>query len=354
MRRSTFKILFYLKKGNLTKKNGNAAIMARITIDGELAQFSAKLEILPELWNNTLGKAIGSSANSHKINRQLDLIRSNLTVHYNTQMATVGYCTPTKLKNLILGVEEKEHTILSYFEKHNEQYKLNVGVTTTWTTYTKYELTRKRLEEFFQKKYSLKDMLLREFTTLILQEFYLFLRTEHNSGNNNAMKNMQRLRAIFKYVLTTGYNDFIDPYLGFKMSFEKHSREYLEKDEIDIIYKKKFKSKSLERVRDIFVFSCYTGLSYGDIVDLKEENIRIAFDKNLWIMGERNKTGVKFNVRLLDIAKEIIDKYASKRKKGDPLLPCITNQKMNEYLKEIAELCNINKTITCHKVRHTA
>lgn len=208
MRRSTFKILFYLKKGNLTKKNGNAAIMARITIDGELAQFSAKLEILPELWNNTLGKAIGSSANSHKINRQLDLIRSNLTVHYNTQMATVGYCTPTKLKNLILGVEEKEHTILSYFEKHNEQYKLNVGVTTTWTTYTKYELTRKRLEEFFLKKYSLKDMLLREFTTLILQEFYLFLRTEHNSGNNNAMKNMQRLRAIFKYVLTTGHNDF--------------------------------------------------------------------------------------------------------------------------------------------------
>ncbi len=278
--------------------------MARITIDGELAQFSAKLEILPELWNNTLSKAIGSSANSHKINRQLDLIRSNLTVHYNTQMATVGYCTPTKLKNLILGVEEKEHTILSYFEKHNEQYKLNVGVTTTWTTYTKYELTRKRLEEFFLKKYSLKDMLLREFTTLVLQEFYLFLRTEHNSGNNNAMKNMQRLRAIFKYVLTTGHNDFIDPYLGFKMSFEKHSREYLEKDEIDIIYKKKFKSKSLERVRDIFVFGYYAVLYCGDIVGLKEENIRVAFDKNLWIMGERNKTGVKFNVRLLDIAQK--------------------------------------------------
>jgi site-specific recombinase XerD len=350
MKRSTFKILFYLKS-NL-KKNGNGVIMGRITVDGEQVQFSTKLEILPEQWNKTQGKANGTGLRIAEINRQLDLIKSNITVYYNQQMASVGYITAHKLKNVVLGIDHKEHTIISYFEKFNTQYKLKVGISTTWTTYTKYELTKNRLIEFLNKKHNAKDILLREFTTALLQEFYLFLRTEHGSGNNNAMKNLQRLRAIFNYIATTGYSEFRDPYIGFKMSFEKHSREYLEKEEIDIIYHKKFQSKSLERVRDVFVFSCYTGLSYSDIVELKAENIRTAFDNNLWIMGQRQKTGVKFNVRLLDIPNQIIEKY-SKKRINDNLLPCITNQKMNEYLKEIAKLCNINKNITFHVGRHT-
>jgi len=350
MKRSTFKILFYLKS-NL-KKNGNGVIMGRITVDGEQTQFSTKLEILPEQWNTTTGKACGSGSAIANINRQLDLVRSNITVYYNQLMTSQGYATPQKLKNMILGVEGKEHTIIYYFEKHNEQYKLKVGTSTTWTTYTKYELTKNRLIEFLDKKYNVKDILLREFSTALLQDFYLFLRSAHGSGNNNAMKNLQRLRAVFKYIFTTGYDEFRDPYLGFKMSFEKHSREYLEKKEIDIIYNKKFASKSLERVRDIFIFSCYTGLSYSDIADLKTENIRMAFDNNLWIMGERNKTKVKFNVRLLDIPKDIISKYSKKCNNGN-LLPCITNQKMNEYLKEIAQICGINKNITFHVARHT-
>ena len=151
MRRSTFKILFYVKRSGL-KKNGNGAIMGRITVDGAQTQFSTKLEVLPEQWNNDKGKVTGSSANAANINRQLNAIRSQLTVFYNQQMTTSGYCTPNKLKNLILGVEDKTHTIISYFQKFNEQYKLNVGVTTTWTTYTKYELTKKRLEEFLTKR----------------------------------------------------------------------------------------------------------------------------------------------------------------------------------------------------------
>lgn len=350
MKRSTFKILFYLKS-NL-KKNGNGVIMGRITVDGEQVQFSTKLEILPEQWNKAQGKPNGTGLRIAEINRQLELIKSNITVYYNQQMASVGYITAHKLKNVVLGIDHKEHTIISYFEKFNAQYRLKVGISTTWTTYTKYELTKNRLIEFLNKKYNANDILLREFTTALLQEFYLFLRTEHGSGNNNAMKNLQRLRAIFNYITTTGYSAFRDPYLGFKMSFEKHSREYLEKEEIDIINHKKFQSKSLERVRDIFVFSCYTGLSYSDIVELKAENIRTAFDNNLWIMGQRQKTGVKFNVRLLDIPNQIIEKY-SKKRLGDNLLPCITNQKMNEYLKEIAKLCNITKNITFHVARHT-
>lgn len=351
MKRSTFKILFYLKKSNL-KKNGKAAIMGRITIDGEQTQFSTKLEVLPTQWNTNTNKVTGNNPNSANINRQLDSIRSNLTVLYNKQMAAVGYVTPENLKKVMFGANDKEHTILTYFKKFNEQYKLKVGTNTTWTTYTKYELTKNRLEEFLKKKYKMNDILLRELNTDFLQQFYIFLRKEYNSGNNNAMKNMQRLRAVYNYIKTTGYNQFNDPYLGFKMSFEKHSREYLEKEEIESIWNKTFTSKSIERVRDIFIFSCYTGLSYSDISDLTEDNIKLAFDNKIWIMGKRQKTGVKYNVRLLDIPKMILEKY-SKSKKDGKLLPCITNQKINEYLKEIAGLCGIDKNITFHVARHT-
>lgn len=350
MRRSTFKILFYVKKSGL-KKNGHATIMGRITIDGAQTQFSTKMELSPEQWNIDKGKATGSSANAVNINRQLDAIRSQLTVLYNQEMATSGHCTPEKLKNQILGVEGKVHTLLVYFDKFLEHYKLKVGTSTTWTTYTKYLLTRNKFEDFLHAKYNIKDLILKELSLSMPQEFYLFLRT-NKSANNDAMKHLQRLRAVLNFVKTMGYSDFIDPYLNFKMSFEKTNREYLEKDEIESILNKKFISDRLNKVRDIFIFSCYTGMSYADIMELKSENIRLAFDKNLWIMGERKKTGEKFNIRLLDIPKEIIEKY-SKARQGNKLLPCITNQKMNEYLKEIAALCGINKNLTFHVARHS-
>lgn len=165
------------------------------------------------------------------------------------------------------------------------------------------------------------------------------------------MKNMQRLRAVFNYAKNSGVN-FIDPFGNFKMSFEKTDRCYLEKEEIDVIYNKRFSSERLDKVRDVFVFSCYTGLSYSDLRDLKKENINHSFDNNLWITSKRNKTGVRFNVRLFDIPIQIIEKYAGKQKDGR-LLPMISNQNMNEYLHEIAEICRINKKITCHTARHT-
>lgn len=350
MRRSTFKILFYVKKGGV-KKNGNGTIMGRITIDGAQTQFSTKMELPPEQWNIDKGKAAGSSAKAVNINRQLDAIRSQITILYNQEMTITGYCTPEKLKNQILGVEEKTHTLLVYFDKFLEHYKLKVGINTTWTTYTKYVLTRNKFEEFLIQKYNIKDIVLKELSLSMPQEFYLFLRT-NKSANNDAMKHLQRLRAVLNFVKTTGYSDFIDPYLNFKMSFEKTNREYLERNEIESILNKKFISERLNRVRDIFIFSCYTGISFADILELKTENICLAFDQNLWIMGKRKKTGEKFNIRLLDIPKEIIDKY-SKSRKGHKLLPCITNQKMNEYLKEIAALCGINKNLTFHVARHS-
>ena len=165
------------------------------------------------------------------------------------------------------------------------------------------------------------------------------------------MKNLQRLRAVFNYAKNSGVS-FIDPFGNFKMSFEKADRCYLENEEIDTIYKKRFSSERLEKVKDVFIFSCYTGLSYSDLCDLKQENINRSFDNNLWITSKRNKTGVRFNIRLFDIPIEIIEKYAGTQKDGR-LPPMISNQNMNEYLHEIAEICRINTKITCHVARHS-
>lgn len=348
--RSTFNTLFYIKR-NEPRKDGSVVIMVRITIDGERSQFSSKLEIHPDLWNSKIGRVKGNTAKANNLNRLLDNIRASISQHYTRLMDSNGYVMPDKIKNALLGIEEKGKTIISFFEKHNEQYKLRVGTTTTWKTYTRYELTKNRLIEFLKEQYNLEDIPVKEIKTAFLLQFYFFLRKTHHSGNNHAMKYLQRLRTVLNYVRSTGL-EFTDPYINFKMGYEKTDRSFLEKEEIDTIYSKKFVSDRLEKVRDIFVFSCYTGLSYCDLASLKQENIVKAFDNNLWIMSKRNKTGEKFNVRLFDIPKAILDKYTGKQKDGR-LLPLISNQKMNEYLYEIAEICGINKIITCHVARHT-
>ncbi|GHT34581.1 transposase [Bacteroidia bacterium] len=348
--RSTFSFLFYIKRSN-PKKNGNVVIIGRITIDGERAQFSTKLEIQPDQWDNKGGRAKGKSASAVNLNQLLNGIQAKASVHYNRLMDEKGYVLPDKIKDALLGVEEKGKTIIFYFEKYNEQYKSKVGTMTSWTTYTKYELSKNRLIDFLKQHHGINDIPFREMNTVFLQDFYLFLRNTHKSGNNNAMKTMQKLRTVFNYIKNTG-EVFIDPYAGFKMSFEKSDRSYLEQDELKTLYSKEFASERLEKVRDVFLFSCYTGISFSDICDLRKENIKQGSDKHLWITAKRNKTGIPFKVRLLNIPIAIMKKYEDAQENGK-LLPMISNQNTNDYLHEITNICNINKKITFHVARHT-
>lgn len=350
MRRSTFKILFYIKRSN-PKKNGKVAIMGRITIDGKRSQFSTKLEIYPDEWNNEWGKSIGNSTDATAINSMLDKIRGKIVTYYYKLMDIDGYASPDKIKNILLGFEEKGKTIIYYFDKFNEQYRSKVGVTVRRTTYLRYELVKKRLSGFMEKTYKVKDMPYREITTVFIQNFYQFLRSKYKSGNNNAMKTIQHLRAIFFYIKNSG-EYFPDPFANFKISFEKKERSFLTKAELIALYNKKLPSERLERVRDIFLFCSYTGLSYSDLQNLTKEKIRTNIDGHLWIMATRNKTGIPYKVRLLDIPIAILKKYEYLQEYGE-LLPIISNQKMNEYLSEITNICGINKRITSHSARHT-
>ncbi len=351
--KSTFKILFYLKK-NEPKKNGHVTIMIRITVDGSNTQFSSKLDIHPDEWDTSKGQARtgkGYNTKNSALNHLLESIKAELTVEYNRLMNVKGYALPEQIRNSFLGMEVKGKTLITYFSQFNEQYKQKVGMTTTAVTYSRYELTKQRLIDFIKYKYHTSDMQIHEINTIFIENFYLFLRNTHGISNNTAMKSIQRFRTILTYVKNTGV-DFINPFTNYKFNYEKVDRGYLAQPEIDKIYNKAFTSQRLEQVRDMFIFSCYTGLSYIDLCNLTPDNIKNGFDGKLWIMTKREKTGVDSNIPLLEIPRQILKKYEGKIKKGK-LLPVISNQKTNDYLGEIAQICEIDKRITFHIARHT-
>lgn len=346
--KSTFRVLFYLKKGS-EKKNGEVMIMARITIDGKLCQFSTKQSILPNNWSVASGKAKGKDAG--KINALLDDIRSALNTIYHEMQRRDNYVTAEKVKNEFLGHTEKHETILSLFQKHNDNIKQLVGISRTIATYRKYEVTRRHLADFIHDKYNLSDIPIREITPMFITDFELYLRTACKCGYNTAAKFLLFLKSI---IIVARNNGILtkDPFANYKIQMKKVDRGYLTEDEIKIILKKKMVSERLEHVRDLFIFSCFTGLAYSDVANLREENIRKSFDGKLWIMTKRQKTNTDVNVPLLDIPKMILKKYKGKLPNGK-ILPVISNQKLNAYLKEIADICGIKKNLTFHLARHT-
>ncbi len=241
--KSTFNILFYVKR-NEPKKDGSVVIMVRITIKGVRSQFSSKLLVQPGQWDSKLEKAKGQTAEIRNLNRLLDNIRATLNMHYTKLMAIDGYVSPERLRNIFLGYEEEEKTIISYFDKFNEQYKQKVGTTATRTTYTRYLLTRERLVEFMKERYNLSDISIKEITVSFVDDFYLYVRNHTECSHNSTLKFLQRLRTVLYYAKNSGLV-FNDPFSNFRFRFDKVNRGYLDQDELDILYAKKLPSARL-------------------------------------------------------------------------------------------------------------
>lgn len=348
--RNTFKVLFFVKRAAL-KKSGKAPIIARITIDQDKIQFYTKLEVAPDLWDVPRGKVTGRGPEALQINSLLDDIRMAIQKQYHSLLETDGYVTAERVRDAYLGKTEKTRTILEFFEQHNEQYLQKVKMDPTNKTYWRYELTRRRLEEFIKYKYSISDMPLKDINVLFVENFLLFNENVHGCNHNTAMKFVQRLRTVVNFAKNTGML-FVDPFGNFKVKFERTDRGYLTMEEIMAIYHHTFPSRRLEQVRDLFIFSCFTALSYIDVCELQPDDISTGFDGNLWIIRKRHKTKVTASIRLLDIPIAILKKYKGKLPNGK-LLPVISNQRVNDYLKEIAAMCGINKRLTFHMARHS-
>jgi site-specific recombinase XerD len=226
-----------------------------------------------------------------------------------------------------------------------------VGISKSKATYQKYEVTRKHLAKFIRDRYNMSDISLKEINHLFISDFEVYLLTTAGCNPNTSAKFLQFFKRIIILAKNNGWI-FADPFINYKIRIAKVDRGYLTQEELEAIMNKKFGTKRLEQVRDIFIFSCYTGLAYIDVKNLQEKNIRTSFDGNLWIMTKRQKTNVQSNIPLLDIPKQILEKYRGTLP-NEAILPIASNQKMNAYLKEIGDVCNISKSLTFHLARHT-
>ena len=348
--KSTFNVLYYLKR-NAIRRDGSMPIVTRITVDGIIAQFNTKLEIQPSDWSVKMNKVIGHSFDGKKQNAQLNEIKASLHAIYHELQRKDNYVTAEKVKNEFLGISENHETLLELFQKHNEDVLKLIGISKSAATYQKYEVTRKHLQKFLLLKYQLNDISLKEIKHMFLCDFEIYLMTTASCKANTAAKFMQLLKCIIIIARNNGLI-VIDPFANYKIRMTKVDRGYLTQENVEKILQKQFTIKRLELVRDIFIFSCFTGLAYIDVKNLTEKNVRTSFDGNLWIMTKRQKTKIESNILLLDVPKMILEKY-----KGispiDKLLPILSNQKMNAYLKEVGDLCEVDKELTFHLARHT-
>jgi len=348
--KSTFRILFYLKRDK-QKLDGTIPIWCRITVDGQVTRFSTKSNIHSDSWDAKAAKAFGKTREVMEINALLDGIKAGIYKVYYELQERENNVNAERIKNIFLGIEVKHQYLLELFKRHNDDFEKLVGICKAKATYQKYEVTRKHLSRFIKEKYNVSDISLKEINHMFISDFEIYLLTTGGCQANTTAKFMQFFKRIVIIARNNGWIQH-DPFANYKIRIGKVDRGYLTQEQIEVIMQKKFISKRLEQVRDIFIFSVFTGLAYIDVKNLREKHIRTSFDGNLWIMTKRQKTDVSANIPLLDVPKQILDKYAGTLP-DDVVLPVLSNQKMNAYLKEIGDVCGIDKNLTFHLARHT-
>jgi site-specific recombinase XerD len=349
----TFGLLFYLKKSKVDAQ-GKCPIYLRITIDGKRTEVSAKRTIEIEKWSKEANKAIGRTEDIRELNAYLDSLTTRVYQSQRDLIQDNKRVTTETLKNKFLGIEDKQRTLNTIFKNHNKQVEKLVGKEFSPGTLERYRTVAKHLERFMLHQYKVSDVGIKRIDHQFITDFEFYLKTVRNCGHNSAIKYIKNFKKIVRIALA---NDWItkDPFRNYKVRIKEVERHFLSEEEIQSMLDKKLHTPRLEQVRDVFVFCCFTGLAYSDVKKLTNDNLVFGIDGDKWIKTRRTKTDTRSNIPLLPTALEILKKYENHPEavtKG-VLLPVLSNQKSNAYLKEIADLCGINKNLTTHLARHT-
>lgn len=352
-KRSTFKLLFYLKK-NEPKKNGNVPVMGRITIDGSPKSFSTKLDINPNNWDLKHGRVVGKSTLALAVNLKLDNIRARINKIYDDMLKDEGFATAQKVKLSFLGVGVMDDAILKVFKDQNEDYERMVSKgKRSQNTYNKYKTVFNHLCEFIHERYHRDDLAFRELTSDFIREFDFFLRIDKECTHNTVWVYTMPVIALADLAIKKGLIRQ-NPFEDYEISMQETDRSYLLKEDVEKLMRLKPSKPKYELVKDLFIFSCFTGLSYIDIQKLKWSNIQSFFDGHQWIISRRKKSDVASNVRLLEIPKRIIEKYRGITR-NDYVFPVPSNATCNSHVKKLIEEAEINteQKVTFHTARHT-
>lgn len=351
--RETMSILFFIKKTKLLK-NGEAPICLRLTLNKQIAEIRIKRSILVNRWSPAKGCALGKDRVAKELNSYLDAIRLKMhQIHRELVLDMSAPVTANAIINRYCGNDVK--MLLEVFEDHNDKCRALIGKEYVEGTVRKFDTTLLYLKQFLKQRYRKDDIPLPEINQEFVRNFEFFLKTEKSCQNNSALKHIKNFRKVIRIAIG---NDWIkrDPFFGLRFKAEEVNVDFLSNDELKRIRQKKITIPRLERIRDIFVFCCFTGLAFVDVSQLTAEDLIKDAQGNMWIRKMRQKTKEMCNIPLLSVAKEILEKYkdfASTNAKG-LLLPVSSNQKTNAYLKEIADICGIKKKLTTHVARHTA
>ena len=354
MERTTFGLLFYIRRDK-TNKRGEAPVFMRLTINGERADASIKRFIEPHAWNSAKGKANEKSRGGKDLNLYLDAISANILRIQRDLELDKKEVSAQIILNRYLGKEQSDrHTLMEVFRAHNEKCRALSGISLAPATVIRYETTLRLTEEFLQKNYKKEDCYLDEVTNQFIEDFEFFLKTVRRCCHNTTTKYLLNFKKIIRIALAKGWMKK-DPFAQVHFHFEPVEREFLEKQELKAMLNKEITITRLAQVRDIFCFCCLTGLAFTDVQQLKAEHLVADIHGKIWIRKARQKTKNMCNIPLLDEAQKIIDRYREHpycQTRG-VLLPVCSNQKMNSYLKELADICGIRKNLSTHCARHT-
>lgn len=330
------------------------AIYLRITVDGGRKEISTKCLTDPSKWNSARGRVSGNTEDAKTINEAIISFEHRAREVYNRFIESGKLITADLIKDEVLGLTHKSQTLVDQFDRYVANLEAKKGVDFAPGTVTNWKITQGHLKEFLKKKFKRIDIPFKDLGMPFLAEFDFYAKTVWKCGNNAALKHIQRIRKVVNIAVISGFLDK-DPFLGFKGKKDKSNRTFLTDKELAALEEKCFDIKRLERVKDMFVFSCYTGLAYVDMQKLTVDNLVIGIDGYKWIYTFRTKTKIKSNVPLLPPALAILEKYKNEPEVvvSGKLLPMITNIKTNAYLKEVADICGIKKNLTFHMARHT-
>jgi integrase len=350
---TSFQVLFYLKKPKFYL-SGPMPIYLRISVNGKRSEISIRRNCLPSHWNSHSGRSKGNKEDVRLLNAYLDSLHTKLNIAHQVLVESGKEVTIEFLRSAISGKKEKFKMLLEIFEEHNRKVEALLGNGFEPNTLKGYKTTVKHLSSFIKLNFKNDDLPINELNHEFIVGFEFYLRSSRKISLVSAAKYIKNLKKIVNSCIA---HDWIpkNPFANYKSKAKAGERVYLSQNELTCVYLKQFTIERLAQVKDIFLFCCYTGLAYADIKKLKRQEIGLGIDGGFWIFTKRKKTDTSTRVPLLEIAVEILNKYKNHPhcEAEGTLLPVLSNQKMNAYLKEIADLCGITKKLTFHIARHT-
>ena len=346
-------VLFFRKMSKKTNKN-LVPIYMRITINGERIEFATKRSIHISQWALGAGRMKGNNAEAKSVNTFLLSLRNKVNTIERALLLDGLEITYKAFKEKWFGIEKKNYMLLEIFKQHNDEVALLSGKDFSPTTVKRYTTSLKHTRNFIEWKYKLPDIDINKMNYDFISSYSFYLKSIRNCNHNSAMKYLTNFKKIVLICLKNGWISK-DPFINFKLSKHEVERPFLSELELNELASKEFPAKRLNYVRDIFLFSCYTGLAYVDVKKLKRSEIGVGVDGDKWIFTKRQKTDTPSRIPILPVAEALMNKYKDHELCiiYDRVLPVLSNQKMNAYLKEIADLCRITKNLTFHIARHT-